>query len=149
MAANVTELDLGDDKNINNGGNSSDDDAENSTNQRDNYEEELDPYRLENLLLDDSDDNLTKHRAGVDGALAQLIKMKQNTRKYVCMAKDKAYLSGRLLCAALLAIYLSAPLECEVILMTILPMLWLIRSLEISISGVVSMKHQREEAVKH
>ena len=90
---------------------------------RNNDKEELYPYILENLLLDDSDDELTEHHAGADGSLAQLIKIKQETRKYVWMAKEKAYLPVQLRCAALLEIYLSSPLESEVILMTLLPML--------------------------
>ena len=89
-AANTADLDLSDDENSNGGGDSSDDHSENSTNQRDNDEEELDPSRLENLLLDDSDDELTEHQAGDDGALEQLIKMKQEARKYVWVAKDKS-----------------------------------------------------------
>ena len=60
-ASNATDLYLIDDEKINGVGDSSDDAAENSKNQRDNDEEELDPYRLENLLLDDSDDELTEH----------------------------------------------------------------------------------------
>ena len=47
---NATEIDLSDDKNSNVSGDSNDDDAENSTNQRDNDEDKLDPSRLENLL---------------------------------------------------------------------------------------------------
>ena len=39
LAANVTDLDLSDDEKINGGGDISDDDAENSTYHRDNYEE--------------------------------------------------------------------------------------------------------------
>ena len=70
MAANATELDLSDDEKRNDSGDSSDDDAENITNQRDNDEEELEPYILENLLLYDSDDELTEHQAGADGTLA-------------------------------------------------------------------------------
>ena len=56
MVANAADLDLNNDKKSNGGGDSSDDDAENNTDQRDNYEEELDPSRIENFLLDDSDD---------------------------------------------------------------------------------------------
>ena len=48
LTANVTDLDLSDDEKSNCGDDSSD--AENSTNQRDNDEEGLDPYTLENLL---------------------------------------------------------------------------------------------------
>ena len=76
-SSNITDLDLSDYEQSNVGGDSSDDDAGNSTNQRDNDEEELDPYRLENLILDDSDDELTEHHDSADGELAQLIKMNQ------------------------------------------------------------------------
>ena len=65
------------------------------------------------------------------------------------MAKDKAYLSGRLRCAALLEIAISAPLDCEVILMTLLPMIRLIRSLERLISEAVSTIKQRAEAMRN
>ena len=125
----MADLDLSDDEKSNDGGESSDDDAENSTNKRDNNKEELDPSRLENLLLYDGNDELTDHHSGADGALTQLIKMKQKAQKFVRMAKDKAYLSGRLWCAALIEISLSASLDCEVILMILLPMLRSIYSL--------------------
>ena len=101
-SANATDLDRSEDENINGGGDSSDDDAKNSTNQRDNDEEELDPYRLGNLLIEDSDDELTEHHAGADGALAQPINIKKEARKSLWMAKNKAYLSGRLQCASVL-----------------------------------------------
>ena len=58
-AANATDLGISDDEKSNSSGEISDDDAGNSTNQRDNNEEELDPCRLENLLFDDSGDELT------------------------------------------------------------------------------------------
>ena len=50
MAANADDLDLSDDEKRNSSGDSSDDYSENSTNQRDNYEEELDLSRLENFF---------------------------------------------------------------------------------------------------
>ena len=149
MIANATDFDISYDENSNGGGYSSDDDAENSTNQRDNDEEDLDPYRLENLFFEDSDDELTEHHAGADGALVQLINIKQEARKYERMLKEKAYLSGRLWCAAPIGKSLSAHLDCEVILMSFLPMLLLIRSLERSISEEVSTKHHRKESVQH
>ena len=55
--------------------------------------------------------------------------MKKESKNYFLMAKEKSYLSGRLHCADLLEIALSTPLEYEVVLMTILPTLQLIRSL--------------------
>ena len=149
MVANAADLDLINGENSNGGGDSSDDDAENNINQRDDDEEELDPSRLENLLLDDSYEELTEHHAGSDGELAQLINMKQEASKSVWVAKEKAYLSGKLQCAALLEISLSAPLDCQVILMTLLTMLWSINSLERSISLVVPTKQQKVESVQH
>ena len=88
----MDDLDLSDDENSNDGGDISDDDTENSTNKRDNDEEELDPYRLENLPLNDIDDDLTENHSGVDGERVQLIQMKQETRKSLWMEKEKAYL---------------------------------------------------------
>ena len=55
-AANTADLNLSDDEKSSGDGDNSDNDAENTRNQSDNDEEELDPSRLENLLLDDSDD---------------------------------------------------------------------------------------------
>ena len=86
-SANATDLDISDDEKSNGGGDNNDDDTENSTNQRDNDEEELEPYILENLLWDNSDYELTEKNTGSDGELAQLIKTKQEERKYVWMAK--------------------------------------------------------------
>ena len=149
MAANAAELDLSNNEKSNGDGDSSDDDAANSKNQRDNDEEKLDPSRLENLILDDSDDELTEHHTGADGALAQLIKMNQEARKSVRIEKEKSHLSGRLRCADLLEIPLSTNLDCEVLLMTRLPILRLIHSLERSISGAMSTTQHRAEAVQH
>ena len=149
LPSNAADLDLSDDEKSNARGDSSDDDAENKTNQIYNDEEKLDPYRLENFILDDSDDELTEHQTGTNGALAQLINVKQWARNYVWMAKEEAYLSEWLWCAALLGIALSEPLDCEAILITLLPMLRSIRSLETSIYGAVKTTQQREEAVQH
>ena len=85
--SNATKLDLSDDEKSNVGDYRSDDDAENSTNQRDNDEEELDPYILEKNILDDSDNDITEHHSGTDEALAQLIKMNQEARNSVQMEK--------------------------------------------------------------
>ena len=74
--------------------------------------------------------------------------MKQEARKSVWIAKEKSYLSGRIRCAALLEISLSATLDLKLILMTLLSMLHLIRSLGRSISRAVSTTQQRAEAVQ-
>ena len=89
LEANAAEIDLSDDKNSNGCGDSSDGDA-GKKNQSDNDEEELDPSILDNLILDDSDDELTEHHTGAYGSPAQLIKKKQDTRKSARMEKDKA-----------------------------------------------------------
>ena len=145
MASNASDHYLSNDKKSNGGGYSSDDDAGNSTNQIDNEKEELDPSRLENLILDYSYDEITEHHYSADGALAQIINMKQETRNSVWVEKEKAYLSGRLRCAALLEISLSGPLDCEVILMTLLPIHQSICSLERSIFGAVLTTQQRAD----
>ena len=80
MSSTVADVDLSDDEKSNGGGDSIGDDVENSTNQSNNDVEYLDPSRLEKLLLYDSDDELTEHHTCADGAVAQLIKMKLETR---------------------------------------------------------------------
>ena len=89
-AENATDLDLIDDDKSNGGGYSSDYDAENSTNQRDNDEEEIDPYRLENLLLDDSDDDLTEHHVSAVEALSQLIRLSRR-KESLCRWKRRMH----------------------------------------------------------
>ena len=101
------------------------------------------------LLFGDSDHELTDYHAGANGALAQIININQDARKSVRMENDKAYLSGRLWCADLIEISLSATLDCKASLMMLLPMLWLILYLEISMSGAVSTTQQRADAVEH
>ena len=96
-------------------------------------EEQLDPSRLENLLLQDSDDDdndehILEHHEGADAALAQLIKMKQDARKGAQEKREKAELSNRLRCFGLLeSVYSSskrtALLSNQAILMPILPLL--------------------------
>ena len=81
MESNEDDIDLSDKEKSNCGGDRSAYDDENSTNQRDNDEEELDRSRIENLLLDDSDNELTEHHSGADGALAQPIKTNQESNK--------------------------------------------------------------------
>ena len=148
-ADNGTDLDIIDNEMSNGGVESSDDDAENSTDQRDNDEEKLDSYILEKLILDDNDDELTENHAGADEALVQLINMKKESRKYVRILIEKVYLSVHLSCAALLETAASATLDCEVILMSLLLMLRLITFLETSLPGLVSMTQQRAESVQH
>ena len=107
-AANASYLDISDDENSNGGGDRSDDDAENITNQRENDEEELDPsiwQRIRHTCLD---------------IFGVMIFLKTT---------------------------ISAPLDCEMVLMMLLPMLWSIYFLERSIYGAVATTKQRVEAV--
>ena len=97
----------------------------------------LTPYRLENLLYEDIDDELTDHHTCNNGSLVQLNSTKKEESKYMRMEKKKAHLSWRLRYDSLIEIYLSATLDCEVILMMLLQMIPLIRSLERSTYGAV------------
>ena len=67
----------------------------------------------------------------------QLFKKNQEARNSVRTEKEEAYLLGQLCCVTLLEITIFAPLEHKVVLMTLLPMLRLILSLERSIYGAV------------
>jgi hypothetical protein len=109
-------------------------DSEESTNKEGKGEIEVDSSKLENLLIQSSDDddsvdgNMLEHHAGADAALAQLIMMKQETRKSVKDQKEKLELSNRLRCMTLLeAMFLSNKrsglISNQVVLMSILPLL--------------------------
>jgi hypothetical protein len=98
---------------------------------------ELDPAKLENLLLEDSDaemsDNgvsgILEHHAGADKALAQLIKLKQEARKASQIERDRINLCNRLRCATLLdmlftpMVFKSGWLPVEAVLGSIVPIL--------------------------
>ena len=95
-------------------GNSSDDDSsddessqESTTKEKRDEDVELDPARLEGLLLEDSDAEMSdsgmlEHHAGADKALAQLIKLKQEARKESQTERERIDLCNRLRCAGLL-----------------------------------------------
>ena len=85
--SNSIDFDLSDNENSNDSGYSSDDDAKNRTNQIDNDEEKICPYGIENLCLDHSNDELTEHHTGANGALSQRIKINQEARKSMRMTK--------------------------------------------------------------
>lgn len=98
---------------------------------------ELDPAKLKNLLLEDSDaemsDNgisgILEHHAGADKALAQLIKMRQEARKASQIERDRVDLCTRLRCATLLdslftpSVFKSGWLPVEAVLGSIVPIL--------------------------
>ena len=108
-------------------------DSDDSMNEREG-EIELESSKLENLLIQSSDDdesvdgNMLEHHEGADAALAQLIKLKQEARKSGKDQKEKLELSNRLRCMALLeAVFLSNKrsglLSNQAVLMSILPLL--------------------------
>lgn len=109
-----------------------DDDAD-SDNSSEQMEDdiELDPSKLENLLIQDSDDDesvILEHHEGADAALAQLIKMKQDARKTGRDQNEKLELAKRLRCIGLLeSVFMShkraSLLSNQVALMAILPLL--------------------------
>ena len=135
----------------------SDDDNSESENKRQQADEESDDDEdielpsstLENLLLEDSDadmesdddGNILEHHAGADGALAQLIKMKQEARKAGQNRKEKIALTSQLHTMILLESLLnpsfirSSFLTNELVLSIIIPMLQVRRKLEKSLSS--------------
>ena len=85
IKANKMEVDLDEVENTNSKGS---DDEEAGAAETDDDSVELDPSQLENMLLEDSDAEMSdsgphgvlEHHAGADKALAQLIKLKQEAR---------------------------------------------------------------------
>ena len=107
---------------------------------------ELDSSKLENLLIESSDDDesvdggMLEHHAGADAALAQLIKLKQDARKSGKEDREKSELMDRMHCIHMLeAVFRSnkgAPLlSNQVTLMVILPLLRTRRELVKSIAS--------------
>mmetsp|Transcript_7497 Transcript_7497/g.16230 ORF Transcript_7497/g.16230 Transcript_7497/m.16230 type:complete len:1444 (-) Transcript_7497:183-4514(-) len=95
---------------------------------------ELDPAKLENLLLEDSDAEMSdsgvlEHHAGADKALAALIKLKQDARKASQTERERIELCNRLRCAVLLdslftqSVFKSGWLPIEAVLGSIVPIL--------------------------
>jgi hypothetical protein len=121
------------------GSEKSDEGSQNSSDEceDDDADIELDPAKLENLLLEDSDaemsDNgvsgILEHHAGADKALAQLIKLKQEARKEHHIERDRIDLCNRLRCATLLdmlftpLVFKSGWLPVEAVLGSIVPIL--------------------------
>jgi hypothetical protein len=110
------------------------DDSDECSDDEDGGDVELDPTKLEKLLLEDSDaemeeTDILEHHAGADKALARLIKMKQEARKASQAERERIVLCNRLRCASLLDI-LFAPsvlksgwLPIEAVLGSIVPIL--------------------------
>jgi len=143
--ANASELDLDESMDREEDGkNISRKKCEDKKENEDESDEELDPERLQNLLLEDSDADLSEgedgqleHHAGADKALAQLIKMKQDARKAGQNEREKVELSNRLRCLVLLETLFSYSnslkgtlVPTDVMLMSLLPLLRSRRVLE-------------------
>ena len=128
---------------------------------------ELDPSKLENLLLEDGDAEMSdsgagilEHHAGADKALAALIKLRQETRKESHIERGRLELCTRLRCAALLDSLFAAPvfksgwLPIEAVLGSLVPLLRSRKALARSIqaSSIVNVKkslNERNALVKH
>jgi len=117
-------------------------------NDTDGDDVELDPSTLESMLLEDSDVEFDgeggilgelEHHAGADKALAQLIKMKQESRKAGADDREKSEISTRLRCMVLLeSVFTSknkSVLSNQVVLMATLPLLRARRILDKSIQS--------------
>lgn len=112
---------------------------------------ELDPAQLQNLLLEDNDldsngenEFQLEHHEGADAALAQLIKLKQETRKNALEEKERIEFTHRLRCVQLLESLFSSHgidnnsnvFESEsVVLMMLMPLLKTRRKLEKAIAN--------------
>ncbi len=109
---------------------------------------ELDPSSLENMLLedrdaigsDDEDGDGLEHHSGADAALAQLIKLKQESRKAGQNKRDKVDLSNRARCFSLLeAVFTSNKrnmVSNKIILTVILPLLRTRSTLQKSLASI-------------
>eukprot|EP00804_Cyclotella_cryptica_P001374 CCRYP_014128-RA/>CCRYP_014128-RA protein AED:0.02 eAED:0.02 QI:2050/1/1/1/0.5/0.66/3/221/924 len=118
---------------------------------------ELDPSKLENMLLEDSDAEIDvlEHHAGADKALAQLIKMKQETRKASQAERERIELCNRLRCASLLdslfsvSVFKSGWLPREAVLGSFIPILrsykMIAKSIEKSSSSPLATKSINEK----
>lgn len=127
-------------------------DESNQNNVDDDADIELDPAKLENLLLEDSDaeisDNgisgILEHHAGADKALAQLIKLRQEARKASQIERDRIDLCNRLRCATLLdslftpSVFKSGWLPVEAVLGSIVPILRSYKAIAKSIQAASS-----------
>lgn len=116
------------------------DDSDECSDDEDGGDVELDPTKLEKLLLEDSDaemeeTDILEHHAGADKALARLIKMKQEARKASQAERERIVLCNRLRCASLLdllfapSVLKSGWLPIEAVLGSIVPILRAYKSL--------------------
>jgi hypothetical protein len=137
----------------------SDEKQSNTSEGSDDEDVELDPSRLENMLLEDSDaeidEDVLEHHEGADKALAKLIKMKQDTRKASQSERERIELCNRLRCAGLLeplfsaSVFKSGWLPLEAVLGSFVPILRsyksIAKSIEKSASSTVTSKSLNEK----
>jgi hypothetical protein len=119
-----------------------------SSDDGDDDDVELEPTKLENLLLEDSDAELSdsggilEHHAGADKALAQLIKMKQEARKASQTERERIELCNRLRCSSLLdistSVFKSGWLPTEAVLGSIIPILRSYKAIAKSVQSSLS-----------
>mmetsp|Transcript_4912 Transcript_4912/g.11246 ORF Transcript_4912/g.11246 Transcript_4912/m.11246 type:complete len:1423 (+) Transcript_4912:56-4324(+) len=116
---------------------SDDESGQDGTDKDGDEDVELDPIKLENLLLEDSDAEMSdngvhgvlEHHAGADKALAALIKLRQEARKASQTERERIELCNRLRCASLLdslfslSVSKSGWLPIEAVLGSIVPIL--------------------------
>jgi len=144
-------------------GNSSDDESSSQESTDDDKDEdvELDPTKLENLLLEDSDAEMSdsgmgilEHHAGADKALAQLIKLKQEARKESQTERERIDLCYRLRCAGLLdalfspSVFKSGWLPLAGVLGSIVPILRSRKAIEKSIASSTSTNTKKSLSEK-
>jgi len=144
-------------------GNSSDDESSSQESTDDDKDEdvELDPTKLENLLLEDSDAEMSdsgmgilEHHAGADKALAQLIKLKQEARKESQTERERIDLCNRLRCAGLLdalfspSVFKSGWLPLAGVLGSIVPILRSRKAIEKSIASSTSTNTKKSLSEK-
>ena len=122
---------------------------------------ELDPVKLENLLLEDSDAEMSdsgilEHHAGADKALAQLIKLKQEARKESQTERERIDLRNRLRCASLLldslfspSVFKSGWLPLEAVLGSIVPILRSRKAITKSIASSTSTNTKKSLGEKN
>lgn len=142
---------------------SDDDSSQDSPDDEGDEEVELDAAKVENLLLEDSDaemsDNnplgILEHHAGADKALAQLIKLKQDARKASQSERERVELLNRRRCAVLLdslfsaSVFKSGWLPIEAVLGSIVPILRSCKALAKSIQASTSTNAKKSLSEKN
>jgi len=159
IKANKMEVDLDEVENTNSKGS---DDEEAGAAETDDDSVELDPSQLENMLLEDSDAEMSdsgphgvlEHHAGADKALAQLIKLKQEARKASQTERERVELCNRLRCATLLeslfspSVFKNGWIPIEAILGSIVPILRYRKALAKSIQSSASLGHSKKALIE-